>query len=224
MHSKIPMPIHSSTTHSYFFKRTSNTIPHACRFTGIAFFALALSLSLSLLTFSCSDQNNNQLLQDNATTQDYLNKEDLNIKHFQTYLIKNTNKTWNLIAKNAKIYNKSNVTVLQQVHMDSLSLQEKPLTTIIANKATIDNTTKDVILEGDVVINKSNKVIIEGEYFIWHHDKELFTSDQKVSIKKKGEGIISGVGFESTTNFDNIIFYEQTSGVIEDNAQDSQIQ
>ncbi len=140
--------------------------------------------------------------------------EDAIIKNFQTELYTGVIKNWQLKGINAKIFEKQNLLILNSIEMNHLDKNGNVLTQIKAEYGHLDNNTKNIILSNKVLITHANKkTIIQGNYFFWDHEKQLLTSPTRVTIKQPNNEVISGIGFQSDKNLQNITFLSNVKGV-----------
>ncbi len=113
---------------------------------------------------------------------------------------------WNkatLTADRAEIYFNSHQThLIGNVVVETFSkFSGKRLSKLNADKAIIDDNTKDMFAEGNVIVwSDSNQVKLETSKLQWSNDRQIFFTNEAIKISTPSE-IINGYGFESDLNF-----------------------
>ena len=179
----------------------------------ILYFVLVFSFGIFLIYLDFF-QFNPSIQTSADTNEELFDQANIMIKNLQNELLNTHLKAWELDAEGAEFYNKSNLIILNRFTMTRLSKDAKPITTISGDKASLNNKTKNITLNGNVIIVQPDKMTIKGEVFHWNNDTKLITSPEKVVVHQAGKGVVSGIGFEATHDLENITFHKQTSGVI----------
>lgn len=119
-----------------------------------------------------------------------------------------------LYAKRARVYQERMETLLDsglKVYFFSEG-DKQPVSYLVAEKARIDDRTKDMFAEGNVVVisEKSGRKL-ETQLLSWDNKTQKFYSTEFVKITTSEE-IIQGYGFESDANLNNYKIHK-VSGV-----------
>jgi LPS export ABC transporter protein LptC len=97
------------------------------------------------------------------------------------------NLRWTLDADQAEVFDPQRRTVMQRVVIRVFSRDGS--WTVTADRGTLENETRDVLLEGNVLVRSSDEVEIRTERLAWRNKDRLLSSDLPVRIQRAGTTI-----------------------------------
>lgn len=114
-----------------------------------------------------------------------------------------------LNAKNAKIFENRQETLLEKVKIDFYNDKEAKTTTLTSKRGRVDDVTKDMYAIDSVVAVSDSGVTLLTDELMWRNKDRKIVSDKFVTILTKTEKI-QGYGFESDQSLSNYVIFKPT--------------
>jgi LPS export ABC transporter protein LptC len=103
------------------------------------------------------------------------------------------NLRWTLDADQAEVYEQRNVTVMKKVVIQVFSKDGN--WTVTGDEGTLENTKRDVSIEGNVVVRSSDGLEMRTPVLAWRNDDRMLHTDEPVEIRRAGT-TITGRGLD----------------------------
>ena len=97
------------------------------------------------------------------------------------------NLRWTLNADHAEVYDQRGITVMRKVVIQVFS--RDGAWTVTSDEGTLENTKRDVTLNGDVVIRSSDGLEMRTPTLGWHNEGRTLHTDDPVEIRRDGTTI-----------------------------------
>lgn len=114
-----------------------------------------------------------------------------------------------LTAKNAKVFENRQETLLEWVKIDFYDKNEMKTSTLTSKRGRVDDVTKNMFAIDSVVAVSDSGVTLLTEELMWRNKDRKIVSDKFVTLLTPTEKI-QGYGFESDQSLDNYVIYKPT--------------
>jgi LPS export ABC transporter protein LptC len=123
------------------------------------------------------------------------------------------NPEWKLYARYAAIYDARNVIIARAVRVDFYDAQGKKTSELTAREGEIDQTTRNMIARGDVVLQTTEGTRMSTDQLQYLNQKQKVISDRLVRVEREGD-VLTGVGFESDPELKHFEFKRKVQAVV----------
>nr|HPK87768.1 LPS export ABC transporter periplasmic protein LptC [Atribacterota bacterium] len=120
--------------------------------------------------------------------------------------IKNEQKEWMIEADSISIAQDRESTLFNNIKQMIIYKDEVPQLIITAQKCIANMQSKDMELNGDVVISKEDGDYLKGERVFWHSEEERLSSNELVELQVDDNYIIAG-GFSANKDMTLLELY-----------------
>jgi LPS export ABC transporter protein LptC len=103
------------------------------------------------------------------------------------------NLRWTLDADQAEVYDQRGLTVMKKVVIRLFSRDGQ--WTVTSNEGILDNTKRDVTLNGDVVVRSSDGLELTTPTLSWANGERVLRTDERVAIRQQGT-TVTGQGLQ----------------------------
>jgi LPS export ABC transporter protein LptC len=114
-----------------------------------------------------------------------------------------------LYAKDAKVYENKQETILESVKIDFYNDKEIKTSTLTSKRGRVDDLTKNMFAIDSVVAVSDSGVTLRTDELMWRNKDKKIVSDKFVTILTPKEKI-QGYGFESDQGLRNYVIYKPT--------------
>jgi LPS export ABC transporter protein LptC len=115
---------------------------------------------------------------------------------------------WKLYARYAAMYDARNSIVARGVRVDFFDAQGKKTSELSAREGEIDQTSRDLIARGNVVLQTTEGTRMSTEEMRFLNRTQKVRSDVLVRVERGGD-VLTGVGFESDPELKHYEFKKQ---------------
>jgi len=106
--------------------------------------------------------------------------------------IKNEKKEWLIEAETVSIAEDRESTLFENIKQMIIYKNEEPNLTISADTSIANMQSKDIELNGNVVISNENGDSLRGEKVLWHSEEQRLSSNDKVELRVDDKYIVAG--------------------------------
>jgi len=106
--------------------------------------------------------------------------------------IKNEKKEWLIEAETVSIAEDRQNTLFEDIKQMIIYKNEEPNLTISADTSIANMQSKDIELNGNVVISNENGDSLRGEKVLWHSEEQRLSSNDKVELQVDDKYIVAG--------------------------------
>jgi len=106
--------------------------------------------------------------------------------------IKNEKKEWLIEAEKVSIAEDRQNTLFEDIKQMIIYKNEEPNLTISADTSIANMQSKDIELNGNVVISNENGDSLKGEKVLWHSEEQRLSSNDKVELQVDDKYIVAG--------------------------------
>ncbi|MBI4979284.1 MAG: LPS export ABC transporter periplasmic protein LptC [Spirochaetes bacterium] len=134
---------------------------------------------------------------------------DLEIKKdFRSVAYSGSEKRWEALATNARVYQNQKITELTHVRINLFD-GAKITAHIEAEKAYLNSVNDSVDLVSNVVLHSTNNTRLHTQRITWDNRRNKLVTTNRVWISRNNGDWISGIGMEADLALDNIVIYKE---------------
>ncbi|MDD3656622.1 MAG: LPS export ABC transporter periplasmic protein LptC [Atribacterota bacterium] len=124
--------------------------------------------------------------------------------------IKDEKKEWLIEADTISIGEDRESTLFENIKQMTIFKDEEPHLNISAQKCIANMQSKDMELNGDVVISKEDGDSLRGEKVFWHSEEQRLSSNEQVELKVDDNYIIAG-GFSTNMEMTQLELFNRVT-------------
>lgn len=140
---------------------------------------------------------------DQVTDDIIINEPPVRIEQGMVLGIKNEKKEWLIEADKISIAQDRQNTLFENIKQMVIFKDEEPYLTITANRCIANMQSKDMELNGDVLITKENGDYLKGERVFWYSEEQRLSSYEPVELQVNDHYIVAG-GFSTNMEMTQI--------------------
>jgi LPS export ABC transporter protein LptC len=124
--------------------------------------------------------------------------------------IKDEKKEWLIEADTISIAEDRESTLFENIKQMTIFKDEKPHLKILAQKCIANMQSKDMELNGDVLISKEDGDSLRGEKVFWHSEEQRLSSNEQVELQVDDNYIIAG-GFSTNMEMTQLELFNRVT-------------
>jgi LPS export ABC transporter protein LptC len=137
----------------------------------------------------------------------------VNIKEGQVLGIKGEKKEWLIEAEKISIAEDRESTVFESIKQMVIFKEEEPHLTISAEKCIANMQSKDMELNGNVIISNDDGDSLMGEKILWHSEEQRLSSNDRIELQVEDKFIVAG-GISTNMEMTQIEMYKRVTVVM----------
>lgn len=127
--------------------------------------------------------------------------------------IKDEKKEWLIVADSISIAEDRQSTLFENIREMIIYKDEEPHLEISAKRSVANMLSKDMELQGNVIISKLNGDFLKAEKVFWHSDEQRLSSDEKVELQVDDNHIYAG-SFSTNMEMTQLDLYNRVTVVM----------
>lgn len=160
-------------------------------------FVIALILIIGIAVFYLQNQESQETVSPEEAIEQVeddivVDEPPVRIDQGQVIGIRNEKKEWLIEAGTISIAEDRESTLFENIKQMIIYKNEEPNLTISADTSIADMQSKDMELNGNVVISNENGDYLRGEKIFWHSEEQRLSSEEKVELEVDDLYIVAG--------------------------------